>query len=117
MTRRTDSNGGIEPEVVVDVRRIRGGAFDLYFELLVEGQVIATLFYDDRPESMHTQVPLPEKGGPVYVVGREESERSLNEDPPGWSLYFTARPQVVHDVGAPEDSVEFALDLACTALT
>ena len=73
--------------------RLYDAPFDPCFDLLVDGAVLATLFYDDKPEAAYAEVDVEDEDGTVRRV--PGAEAGLDEDEVGWCLQFTDDPRNV----------------------
>jgi hypothetical protein len=74
-------------------RLVEGAAFEPCFDLVADGEILATLFYDDKPECAYASVELEnEDGEPELVDG---AEAGLDEDEVGWCLLWTDQPREV----------------------
>ena len=73
------------------------GPFEPAFDLVLDGEVLATVFYDEKPECAFASVEMEtDDGRAVEVPG---AEAGLSDDPVGWSLQFSDEPEAVHSLG------------------
>jgi hypothetical protein len=69
---------------------LRDLPFEPTIDLIADGTILATLFYDDKPECAYAEVDLEgEHGDVVRVPG---AAAGLDEDEVGWCLQFTDDP-------------------------
>jgi hypothetical protein len=86
-------------------------AFSPCFDLLGDGGILATLFYDEKPECAHASVDVEHDDGTVETV--PGAEAGLDEDPVGWCLQFTDDPRQVSVVSrAPAEWADQVLAAA-----
>ena len=69
-------------------------AFEPAIDLLADGRVLATLFYDDKPECAYVHVEVENEAGEPEL--RPGAAAGLDEDEVGWCLQFTDEPRQVH---------------------
>src|SRR4051794_3456343 len=91
--------------------RLYEAPFDPCFDLLVDGAVLATLFYDDKPEAAYAEVDIEDEEGEIRRV--PGAEAGLDEDEVGWCLQFTDDPRNVSVLArVPSSWTEHALATA-----
>jgi hypothetical protein len=85
-------------------RRPEPQVFSPCIELIADGAVLATLFYDDKPECAYASVDLENEDGEIERVAGAEA--GLDEDEVGWCLQFTDEPQTVQVISRTPPSWE-----------
>ena len=73
--------------------RPEDAAFEPAIDLVADGRILATLFYDDKPECAYAHVEVEDENGEHELVAGAEA--GLDEDEVGWCLQFTDRPREV----------------------
>ncbi len=73
--------------------RVTDAAFSPCIDLLADGAVLATLFYDDKPACAYVEVDVADGDGGIERVAGVDA--GLDEDEVGWCLQFTDEPRTV----------------------
>jgi hypothetical protein len=95
--------------------RLYSAAFDPCFDLLVDGDILATLFYDEKPEVAYSSVDVEGADGVIRRV--PGAEAGLDENEVGWCLQFTDEGPFVTVISqAPAGWIDHALGAAWKAL-
>jgi hypothetical protein len=81
--------------------------FHPYFDLVAGDTVLASLFYDDKPEVAHASVPVVHDDGTVEWVSGAEA--GLDEDEVGWCLQWADEGKFVRVVSSLDASSGDAL--------
>lgn len=77
-------------------RQLTDAAFDPCFDLIADGEILACLFYDDKPECAYATVDVENEDGEIERV--PGALAGLDEDEVGWCLQFTDEPRVVDTI-------------------
>jgi hypothetical protein len=97
------------------VQRLYDAAFDPCFDLMANGKVLATLFYDDKPEAAHASVDVEDEDGIVRRI--PGAAAGLDEDQVGWCLQFSdVGPFVTVISRAAAGWMDYALSAAWLAV-
>ena len=72
--------------------------FAPYFDLVDNGAVLASLFYDDKPEVAYASVPVEREDGTIEIV--PGALAGLDEDEVGWCLQLTDEGKLVRVISS-----------------